>query len=526
MNIYLLLTLIFSSVGALFSLTRQFQMFQQNSYYPSRYFGWLKGNFNIGFLQCALLYFLISVITFFKLYIVSFAVTLFLLAYNIKTAIELQKSSVKGLVFTDRIKRLYITATAIFAILIVFYIIFPKNIIGRLAIALLLICAYVTPLFTFALWGITLPIENRISQYYIDDAKKILASRPDLTVIGITGSYGKTTTKFILTRILSEKFNVMCTPHSFNTPMGIVKTIRTILKPQTEIFVCEMGAKEVGNIKEDCDIASPQYGIITSVGPQHLETFKTTENVFSTKFELADAVRENKGITFVNGDSKEIIDRIGKENDYKIYGTDKSFDFCGKDLSYGRNGSQFTVTLDGEEVKFTTKLLGLHSIIDTIGAIALAHTLGVPVSSLQFAVASLKPAEHRLEMKPFTNGSLLIDDAYNSNPEGCLEAVRVLGSFEGMKKVIVTPGLVELGEKEYECNYALGKEAAKNCDVIILVGTNRSKPMQDAVRESDFNKENLYVAASFKDAMEIYSRLADSNTAVLFENDLPDNYLY
>ncbi len=524
MNIYLTLSLIFSALGGLFAITRQFQMFQQNSYYPSRYFGWLKGNFNGGFLLSAILYFLVSALLYFKLYIPQCIVSFVLLCYFINNAVKLQKTSVKGLVFTDRVKRLYITASLVFALLIAAYVLFPQNIIGRFAAVTCLLLAYITPVFTFALWGITLPIEKRISQYYIDDAKKILASRPDLTVIGITGSYGKTTTKFILTRILSEKFNVVCTPHSFNTPMGIVKTIRTMLKPQTEIFVCEMGAKEVGNIKEDCDIASPKYGIITSVGPQHLETFKSIENVFSTKFELADAVRENGGITFINGDSKEIIERAS--GDYKIYGTDKKFDFCGEKLSYGRNGSEFTVKLGTKKVKFTTRLLGLHSIIDTIGAIALAYTLGVEIPNIQYAVASLKPAEHRLEMKPFTNGSLLIDDAYNSNPEGCLEAVRVLGSFDGMQKVIVTPGLVELGDKEYECNYALGKEAALNCDKIILVGTNRSKPMADAVRDSDFNQDNLYIAASFKEAMDIYSSFADSNTAVLFENDLPDNYLY
>ncbi|MBR4099709.1 MAG: UDP-N-acetylmuramoyl-tripeptide--D-alanyl-D-alanine ligase [Clostridia bacterium] len=524
MNIYLLLSLIFSSIGCLFAITRQFQMFQQNSYYPSRYFKWLETSFNGGFLLSAILYFAVSVLYHFKLYIPQCIVSFVLLCYFLKTAIKLQKTSVKGLVFTDRIKRLYLAAALVLVLLIAVYAFLPKGVIGRIAVVICLLLAYITPVFTFALWGITLPIEKRISQYYIDDAKKILATRPDLTVIGVTGSYGKTTTKFILTRILSEKFNVVCTPHSFNTPMGIVKTIRTMLKPQTEIFVCEMGAKEVGNIKEDCDIASPHYGIITSVGPQHLETFKSIENVFSTKFELADAVRENGGITFVNGDSKEIINRI--DGEYKIYGTDKKFDFCGEKLSYGRNGSEFTIKLGTKKVKFTTRLLGLHSIIDTIGAIALAYTLGVEIPDIQYAVASLKPTEHRLEMKPFTNGSLLIDDAYNSNPEGCLEAVRVLGSFDGMQKVIVTPGLVELGDKEYECNYALGKEAALNCDKIILVGTNRSKPMADAVRDSDFDTQNLYIAANFKEAMDIYSSFADSNTAVLFENDLPDNYLY
>ena len=123
------------------------------------------------------------------------------------------------------------------------------------------------------------------------------------------------------------------------------------------------------------------------------------------------------------------------------------------------------------------------------------------------------------------NGSLLIDDAYNSNPEGCIEAVRVLGSFDGRKKVIITPGLIELGIREYDCNYALGLEAAKYCDIIILVGQNRSKPMIDAINTTDFDKENVYVVSSFKEAMSIYTPLADKNSVVLLENDLPDNYL-
>ncbi len=524
MNIYLTALLIVSALGAVFALTQQLQMLQQNSYFPKRYFGWLKDNYNKAFLGNAILYFVVSTLYLLKFYRIGCLVALISLWKKFRKSRKTQKQSIKPLVFTARIKRIYLTSALLFVLLILLYILSPQTIIGRFATAVCLILCYITPLLTFALCGITSPIEKRISRYYVEDAVKILNSRPDLTIIGITGSYGKTTTKFILTRILSEKYNVVCTPHSYNTPMGVVRTVRTMLKPQTQIFVCEMGAKQVGDIKEICNIASPKHAIITSVGPQHLETFKTVDNVFATKFELADAVKENGGAVFVNGDSKEIADRIGEG--FVTYGTDKKFDFCGEDLSYGRNGSEFTVTLGGEKVKFTTKLLGLHSIIDIIGAVSLAYTLGVPVSDLQYAVASLKPTEHRLELKPFKNGSLLIDDAYNSNPEGCLEAVRVLGSFEGMKKIIVTPGLVELGEKEYECNYALGKEAAKNCDTIILVGPNRSKPLQDGVRDSGFNELNLYIAESFNAAMEIYSQLADSNTVVLFENDLPDNYLY
>ncbi len=524
MNIFLIGFLVLSAISGILSLTQHLQMLQQNSYFPSRYFGWLKQSYNKQFLKEAIWYLVATALNLAKVYSLACIILFFFFISKWKKSRKIQKESIKPLVFTDRVKRMYLVAILLLALLIGLVVWQPGTIFARIAITLCLILSFVSVGFTFALWGITYPIEKRISQYYVDDAKKILNSRPDIKIIGITGSYGKTTTKFILTRILSEKFNVVCTPHSYNTPMGVVRTVRTLLKPQTQIFVCEMGAKNVGDIKEICDIASPDYGLITSVGPQHLETFKTVGNVFSTKFELADAVKANGGEVFVNGDSKEIASRI--ENEYTTYGTDKDFDFYAENLSYGRNGSEFTMTLGGEKVNFSTKLLGLHSIIDIVGAISIAYTLGVPVQSIQFAVASLKPTEHRLELKPFQKGSLLIDDAYNSNPEGCLEAVRVLGSFDGMKKVIVTPGLVELGDREYDCNYALGKEAAQNCDIIILVGKNRSKPMQDAVKDSNFNPLGLYVVSSFKEAMSIYSQLADNNTVVLFENDLPDNYLY
>ena len=151
--------------------------------------------------------------------------------------------------------------------------------------------------------------------------------------------------------------------------------------------------------------------------------------------------------------------------------------------------------------------------------------LGVSEKQIRFAVSSLKAPPHRLELKPFINGSLLIDDAYNSNPVGCLEAVNVLSSFKNRKRIIVTPGLVELGDKEYEFNYNLGEAATKGSDVIILVGQNRAKPMADAINKSDFDKENLHIADSFSHAMSILRTIVDQNTVVLFENDLPDNYV-
>ena len=518
MNYYLLISMIAAAVAGIFSLVYQFQMLQQNSYFPSRYTKWVKSNISslsaFGFLISSLL-FCFDLFSFQMFFIALF------LGISVNQCFYMQKKSIKKLVFTGRIKRLFGAATIVYALLILLFVFLCNTVAGNLIAIISFTLSFITPVMTYIAWALTLPIEKAFSKWYVKDAKRILKSHSNLKVIGITGSYGKTTTKFILTRILSEKFNTLCTPHSFNTPMGVVRTVRESLKPQTQVFVCEMGAKNIGDIKEICDIVNPDYALITSVGSQHLETFKTVDNVFKTKFELSDA---SKNIPFVNGDSAEIISRIDPKK-FNVYGTDSNFKYSAQNISYGRNGSEFEVMLGGAPVKLTSRLLGLHSIINITGAAGLAYELGVSPQDIQYAVASLKPTEHRLEMKTGINGSLVIDDAYNANPEGCIEAVRVLGSFKGMKKAIITPGLIELGDKEYDCNYALGLEAAKECDIIILVGLNRSKPMADAVRASNFPEDKLFIAASFKEAMEIYSKFADNNSVVLLENDLPDNYL-
>jgi len=521
LNYILLISLILSSFTGISCLVKQFQMLQQNSYFPSRYFSWVKSDFSV---KSVIVFFISSLLFCFDFYAVQaiFLGAIFLL--SVITARKTQKESIKKLVLTARVKRLFAAAGILEIVFIALYILFCNSFIGKLSCVVLFLLTLISPVLTFICWAVTYPVEKAFSRHYINDAKRILKNHSVLKVIGITGSYGKTTTKFILTRILSEKFNTLCTPQSFNTPMGVVRTIRENLKPQTQIFVCEMGAKNVGDIKEICDIVNPDFGLITSVGAQHLETFKSVDNVFKTKFELSDAVKSKGGKVFANGNSKEIIDRIERA-DFTLYGTEHSFDYTAENISYGKNGCEFDITLGDKKVRLTSRLLGLHSVINIAGAAGLAFELGVSEDDIKYAVASLKPTEHRLELKPSVNGSVMIDDAYNSNPEGCLEAVRVLGSFEGMQKVVITPGLIELGEKEYDCNFALGLEAAKICDIIIFVGKNRSKPMVDAVNTTDFNKSDMFVASSFKEAMEIYSKFANSNTVLLIENDLPDNYL-
>lgn len=521
MNLFLLISLIFSILSGIALITRQFQMLQQNSYFPSRYTKWLADNFSIA----PVVAFAVSSLLFcLKLYLLQSLFLAVVMIISIFSAIKNQKTSIKKLVFTGRIKRLYTVSSLILILAVLIYVFYPNKILGKLFASLSIMLSLVSPILVYISWIVCNPIERLFTRYYTNDAKKILKAHKNLKIIGITGSYGKTTSKFILTRILSERYNVLCTPHSFNTPMGVVRTIRESLKPQTQIFVCEMGAKNIGDISEICQIVSPHIGMITSVGPQHLETFKTVDNVFYTKFELARAVKKNGGEVYVNGDSEEISKRINFD-EYSVYGTDSK---CGckiSNITCGRFGSEFDVLIGEDKISLSTKLLGMHSIINIAGAVAIAYRLGLSKEEIRFAVASLKSTEHRLELKSGIKSSLLIDDAYNANPEGCIDAVHTLSSFEGMKKAIITPGLIELGDKEYEYNYRLGLEASKYCDIIIFVGKIRSKPLVDGAKEGNYPEDKLFVASSFMEAMEIYSRFADKDWVLLIENDLPDNYL-
>jgi len=524
MQIILLLSVIFFGLSLFCSLYRQLQMLQQNSYFPSRYIKWIYSGFMMEITLLTFVYCLDSVILLSGKFVFALILSILLFVIRLFLAIKCYKKSIKKLVFTARIKRLIATCVIIFGALLSVCEIFEKSLVFEISLILISFISVISPVMVLVSWLITAPIEKSVSKYYINDAKKILKNSKNLTVIGITGSFGKTTTKFILNRILSEKFNTVCTPQSFNTPMGVVRTVREKIKPSTQMFICEMGAKNVGDIKEICDIAHPDFGIITSVGAQHLETFKSIDNVFKTKFELANEVRKNGGLTFISADSEDIVKRYDKnDNTLVLFGADENFRV--ENIKRNAYGSNFDLILENTKISVSTKLLGVHSIYDILAACSVAYKLGVDENSIKVAVASLKAYEHRLELKPFHNGSLLIDDAYNSNPVGCLEAVRVLGDFDGYKKTIVTPGLIELGEKEYEANYNLGLEAAKYCDIIILVGKNRSKPLSDAIATTDFNKDNLYIVSSFKEAMDIYIPLTNKNSVVLLENDLPDNYL-
>lgn len=238
----------------------------------------------------------------------------------------------KPFVYTARVKRMIVTFTIITLIpLAVAVISFLKGRFGTAFITLTVILC-LTPLAALLSNLINYPIEEYIRRWYINDAKKILSGMKSLDIVGITGSYGKTSMKFYLGELLNSQYNTLITPESYNTPMGVVKTIRMMMKSTHEIFVCEMGARHVGDIKELCDIVHPHDAIITSIGPQHLETFGKIENIISTKFELGDAVN-GKGKILVNGDDENIRKGMGKYENVITYGFSDNNDYKAKDIS-------------------------------------------------------------------------------------------------------------------------------------------------------------------------------------------------
>lgn len=364
------------------------------------------------------------------------------------------------------------------------------------------------------------PIEAAVKRWYLNDALKILRSCSDLKVIGITGSYGKTSMKYFLNTILKQKYNVLMTPGNYNTPMGVVKTVRSSLRGYHEYFICEMGAKGVGEIKELCDIASPLHGIVTSIGPQHLESFKSIENIISTKLELASNLCGGK--VFLNIDNEYIRNNLTEGA--VTYGTSDDADYKATVRSVSRRGTEFSVKYpDGSERDFSTVLIGSHNVVNLCGAVAMAHFLGVEDEYITEGVSRITPVPHRLQLS-VKNGLTIIDDAYNSNPSGCRAALEALSYFDEYK-ILVTPGMVELGSEEERLNREFGREAAAVCDYVILVGERQTRPILQGLHDAGCDDAKIYVAHDLNDAMaKVYSLKTDRPKAVLLENDLPDNY--
>lgn len=433
------------------------------------------------------------------------------------------KKAKKPFVVTMRVKRTYITSAIVFTLLcalIGFLLTGEEPRLYFIGLFPLLLPLWV------ALGGLCAwPLEKLVSEMYFRDAQKKLASRPDLIKIGITGSYGKTSVKFILGTMLQEKFQVLVTPSSFNTPMGVTRIIREKLMPAHQVFVAEMGARHVGDIKELCRLVHPHHGVLTSVGPQHLDTFHTLERIKSTKYELMDAIPDG-GCCFFPDDQgicRELFDKTRKAKRLcSVYPGTEDADVWATDIHVSPAGSSFVLHTMNDEIACQTRLLGEHNIQNILLAATVCLHLGMTLRQIARGISRITPVEHRLQLIPST-GVTIIDDAFNSNPKGAHAALRVLREFEG-RRIIITPGMVELGDGEDDFNHEFGLMIADCVDVAILVGKKHTSPIAKGLKEAGFPQENLYVVSSLDEATAILRQIGHSGDVALFENDLPDHY--
>ena len=443
-----------------------------------------------------------------------------ILVYIVFIATSKREKEKKAFVVTKRIRRMYITYLIIFALIIALAVIVN----GKLSIVIANIFSMFAYTFVYIVNIINSPVEKSIRKGFCIKASKKLKEIPNLKVIGITGSYGKTSTKYAVNTILSQKFNTLMTPESYNTTMGVVRTINENLNSTHQLFICEMGAKYIGDIKEICDIVNPSMGILTAIGPQHLDTFKSLENVRKTKMELVDSLPED-GVAFVNWEDENIRNTNLPANAIK-FGLSNKADYYAENIEITDRGSNFDVVLPNKEkIKIKTKLLGELNILNIVGAVAIADTLGMTADEIKIGAKYLKPVPHRLQLKQNPNGSIIIDDAYNSNVKGAGMALDVLRSFDKKQRVLITPGIVELGDKTQEINRELGRKAAECADYVILVGIEQTKPILTGLKDRHYPENQTYVAKNLNDALNKMNQITSNNTVILLENDLPDNYL-
>lgn len=501
---------------------RDLMMLQQNSYRNERYTRWFNTSGEstqpIRLIGCIAL-FLILVHT------IPFGISGMLSAIAVTgcMAYLLTRHYKKPLVMTRRATRILLVSLIIVYGLISAIWFVTANPVTTSAIALASVIG--SPFILLASNWLLRPVEAAINRRYYNEARDMLASMPELKIIGITGSYGKTSTKHYLHRILSEQFDTLMTPGSFNTTMGVIRTVREHLKPYNEVFIVEMGAKQPGDIKEICDLVHPSVGIVTAVGEQHLESFKSIENVQRTKFELIDSLPSD-GLAVLNDDFPYVGSRVVGNVETRRYSVGGSTEYCATDIEYSHGGTRFTIAgPDGLSIPLHTHLVGECNISNLTGAVIVALYLGVPVPKIQYAVEKIEQVEHRLNVKRTPGGLTIIDDAFNSNPDGSRMAVDVLSRMTGGRRIIITPGMIELGTRQVELNRELGRHIAGNVDIAIIVGEyNREAIVSGIIEAGTLPPEALYQVDKFAHAQEVLTSIARAGDTVLYENDLPDTF--
>lgn len=514
---------------------------QQCNYRGKRYFKWLSNKdtpyMSRLMLLCllALLFFCVLNMTFVSMlgetagsYIGFISYVLFSIMYiNTESSVNAKVPLKK----TKRLVRLCITYIIMLCVINFGFIILlnfiafsiANEVYAVLRFGFICLLPLLIPIILFLSYCINEPMEALIRKYYINRAQMVL-DNSKVIKIGITGSYGKTSVKEILRTILSQKYRVLATPSSFNTPLGIARTVKS-LDSTHDVFIAEMGARQKGDIKELAKLVKPKYGVLTGVNNQHLETFGTIEGTMATKFELFENLTDD-GVGIFSSDNINSVALFDKFSGEKYFaGIDGKDDLVtATNVSMDSRGMSFSLLIKGEQpVDCSTVLLGTHSVKNICVAAAVAYKLGLTPQEIATGIGRIQSIGHRLELMPNNKNIVIIDDSYNSNEEGINAAMEVLDSFEG-RKIVLTPGLVELGKVENLVNYQFGKTLSEYADVVIVIGRHNAEMIIKGLIEGGFSKENIKFAKSLNRGNALLNEMLKEGDVILFENDLPDNY--
>lgn len=410
--------------------------------------------------------------------------------------------------FTNRIIRLIITTILVYSLLL--YLSYSNILFIMLVI--------IYPFIIYLINLINYPIEYLINYYYILKAKKKLKQNKNLIKIAITGSFGKTTIKNIINEILKTKYITLSTPKSYNTLLGITKTINESLNNSTEVLIVEMGANHIGEINKMKKLIDPDISIISDIGKQHMSTFKTISNVLKAKLEIINFNKESS-ITIINNDNIYLKHLIVKNKLVYRVGINKNKDIYASNIKVKENFTSFNIidNIYQNKLLVSTRLLGEHNVNNILIAYLTSKILGVEDNSIISTLDKIEPVENRLKYKKINNIHIY-DDSYNSNIVGFKNAIKVLLNTNTLK-VIITPGIVDGGIMSKEINEEIAHILNKsNIDEIYLINNSEIKYYKNILKK-------YILFNSFKDA---YNHFLNTYTleevSLLIENDLPDSY--
>lgn len=433
-----------------------------------------------------------------------------------------EKNAKKPLIMTARAKRILSLALIISVIPFAFTFLMMLDLLAY-NLALLILSVQIQPICLLLSNLILSPYETRHQNHFKQEALiKLAEIKPK--IIGITGSYGKTSTKKIIEHILSSLSPALATPGSINTLMGICRIIRENLTKAHQYFIVEMGAYQIGSIKKLCDLTPPNFAVITAIGQAHYERFKTLEAVAQAKLEIAEAAIKQNGLVILNSlaIAPEFIaqaQKMGNEP-IKIIGHDQHSDYIVSQIEQTKTGINLTIAYQKDCWKISAPIYGIHQAQNLATAFALCHSLGINGELIAALLKTVPQIPHRLEVKTLENGLMIIDDAYNSNPEGfnsALDLLRFLGAEK--RKILVTPGMTELGKLHETAHRKLGEKAALCADLALIINPQRIKSFTEC-----FEKSKTLEFDRFAEAKKWLDDNAQAHDLILYENDLPDLY--